>query len=321
MKKILLLSLLIAIFQGCKKNKKYVKHLYLTMGTVLVVTIPENESQYADSIYQIFKRLDHLFHPNRPSSDVSRINQNSGRWVHVAKETADCIKKALVVSRLTHGAFDITIGKLVQLWHFEQEGKYAIPPKDSIQKYKKYVDYRKIKVDGDSVFIEKGQSITLSGIAKGYALDLVKDYLKKHKVSSCLVNAGGDLLILGKRNGKKWRIGIQSPWENSYIKIIDVKDKFVATSGNYTRYLRKNDSIFAHIFNPLTGEPLKYRKLSITVIADSGYLADGLATAISVLGKKEAKDLADSLKVGLIAVFDTDTVINSVASFYVEPSR
>ncbi len=291
------------------------------MGTVLEITLPENESQYADSIYTIFKRLDYLFHPTNPSSDVSRINKNSGRWVHVAKETADCIKKSLIVSRLTDGDFDITIGKLIQLWHFEQEGKYTIPPEDSINKYRVFVDYRKVKVDGDSVFIGKGQSITLSGIAKGYALDLVREHLSKWGIKSCIINAGGDMLILGEKNGNKWRIGIQSPWENGYLKVLDIKNKFVATSGNYVRYIKKQDTLFTHIFNPLTGQPLEYKKLSVTVIADSGYLADGLATALSVLGKDRAIKLADSLNVGLVAVYDEDTVINSLASLYVEPTR
>ena len=314
-------ALLLLIFiLGCSRTQRYTKHLYFTMGTVLEVTIPEQQSQFADSIYSIFHHLDFLFHPTNPSSDVSKINRNSGTWVRVSKETADCIKKSLELSQLTNGEFDITIGKLVGLWHFEEEGKYIVPQKDSIEKYRKLVNYRKVKVKGDSVFIGRGQRITLSGIAKGYALDIVKKHLAKWGISSCIINAGGDMLVLGTKGGSPWRIGIQSPWGDGYFKIIEVKDRFVATSGNYVRYIKKQDTLFTHIFNPMTGEPLEYKKLSVTIIAQSGYLADGLATALSAIGEKKAVELADSLGVGLIAVYDNDTVVNSIALQYVKSS-
>ncbi len=318
MRKKLFLLIPLLFYAGCKKTPKYTKDLYFTMGTTLVVTMPKTQHQYADSIYAIFQRIDSLFHPTRPTSDVAKINSNSGKWVKVAHETADCIKKSLKISALTDGEFDITVGKLVSLWHFEQEGKYRIPPKDSIKKYRSFVDYRKVKVKGDSVFVAKGQRITLSGIAKGYALDLAKTYLEQKGVSSCIINAGGDMLALGKKGSSPWRIGIQSPWEKSYFKVLDVENKFVATSGNYVRFIKEKDTLFTHIFNPLTGEPLEYKKLSVTIIADSGYIADAFATALSVLGKDASLKMSKDLHVGLIAIYDSDTVINPIAMPYVE---
>ena len=291
------------------------------MGTVLEVTLPSSKLQYADSVYAIFNKLDSLFHPTKKTSDVFRINENAGRWTKVAKETADCVKKSLILSEETKGAFDITVGKMVNLWHFEEEGKYTKPPQDTIEKYKLFVDYRRVKAEGDSVFIGKGQEITLSGIAKGYALDLVRGYLLKKGITSGIVNAGGDMLILGKKHKKAWMIGIQKPWDKGVFMVLDVKDKFVATSGNYVRYLKENDTTYTHIFNPKTGIPLEYKKLSVTVISDSGYIADGLATALSVMGKDEGLKLANRLKLGLVGIYDEDTVINYIAKKYIERDR
>ncbi len=287
------------------------------MGTTLEVIIPLRYTIYADSVYSIFRKLDSLFHPTAPYSDVSRINKHSGEWVHVANETADCIRKSLILSELTDGEFDITVGTVVDLWHFEEEGHYKRPSQDTIKKYRKLVNYRLIRVDGDSVFIKRGQKITLSGIAKGYALDLVKRFLKERGVNSAIVNAGGDMLVLGKKGNELWRVGIQSPWEKGVFMTLGVSDRFVATSGNYVRYVKKGDTTFTHIFNPKTGMPLEYKKLSVTVIADSGYIADGLATALSVLGRKRSFEIADRLKVGLIGMYDGDTVINEVARKYI----
>ena len=287
------------------------------MGTTLEVTLPSSDVSYADSVFAIFMRLDSLFHPTKPISDVSRINTHSGSWVHVAKETADCIKKSLILSELTEGEFDITVGRMVDLWHFEEEGHYRRPLQDTIKKYKKLVNYRLVKVEGDSVFIAKGQKITLSGIAKGYALDLAKRYLVSKGINSAIINAGGDMFVLGRKGKDMWRVGIQSPWEKGAFMALEVENKFVATSGNYVRYVKEGDTTFTHIFNPKTGMPLEYNKLSVTVIADSGYIADGLATAFSVLGKKESFNIADKLNVGLIGIYDRDTVINNIARRYI----
>lgn len=308
--------LLFLLFAGCKKSS-YITKLYFTMGTTLEITLPANYITYADSIYSIFERLDSLFHPLDSTSDVNRINAYSGKWVQVAMETAECIRKSNELSKLTNGEFDITIGKIVDLWRFEEEGHFRRPKEDTIKKYQRFVDYRVIKVDGDSVFIGKGQKITLSGIAKGYALDLVKRYLISKRINSAIINAGGDMLIMGKKGRNLWRIGIQSPWKKEVFTILEVKDKFVATSGNYVRYLKRGDTVFSHIFNPKTGEPLRYKRLSVTIISDTGYVADGLATALSVMEREQSFRIANSLGVGFIGIYDNDTIINELAKEYI----
>jgi len=293
---------------SCTERPRYSTHTYLVMGTLLNVTLPEDYNTYADSVFKIFALVDTLMNPLNPNSDVYRLNHNSGKGVKVHKWTADCIRKAVEIAELTHGAFDPTVGGIVHLWHFDEQGKYVFPDPDSLKKYIHLVDYRKIKIKGDTVWLGEGQSITLAGIAKGYAVDLAVFFLKEHGVRSGIIDAGGDLFLLGDKNGKSWNVGVRDPVTKGVREVISVKDKSVCTSGSYERFVEYKGKKYSHIFDPRTGYPVSNGVLSVTVIYNKATYADALATALFVLGPKRAMEIVENIK-GLDAYIITEKEI------------
>ncbi len=290
------------------------------MGTVLNVTLPDTSVNLADSVYQIFKVIDSLMNPIKETSDLHRINEFKSAVVH--PYTADCIRKALYVSEITGGAFDITVGSLVHLWHFDEYGKYVLPPVDSIEKYRKYVDFRKIVIKEDGVEIGKNQRITLAGIAKGYAIDLAVECLKSKGITSAIIDAGGDLYLLGKKGGKNyWQVGIRDPHSKGVNRVILLKDVACCTSGDYERFVEQNGKRYSHIFSPFDGYPVSNGVRSVTVIFDNATLCDAFATAIFVLGPEEAKLLREKVK-GLeyyIIMDDTTIFSEGFQKFFLNP--
>jgi len=293
---------------SCTERPRYSTHTYLVMGTLLNVTLPEDYDTYADSIFKIFSLVDTLMNPINPNSDVYRINHSGGKGVKVHEWTADCIRKAVEVAELTDGAFDPTVGGIVHLWHFDEQGKYIFPDSDSVKKYISSVNYRKIKINGDTVWIGEGQSITLAGIAKGYAIDLAARFLKQHGVGAGIIDAGGDLFLLGDKDGKPWNVGVRDPVTKDVREVIHVKDKSVCTSGNYERFVEYKGKKYSHIFDPRTGYPVSNGILSVTVIYNNAAYADAFATALFVLGPQKAMEIVKEIE-GLDAYIITEKEI------------
>ncbi len=227
-----------------------------------------------------------------PNSEISAINKNSGkRAVKVSKETYELIKKALAVSKMTKGAFDITVRPLFNLWDFK---KKKIPSTQELIKAKEKVSYRSIVLDQitKSVFLTKeGMEIDVGGIVKGFMADICVDILKNSGAYAGMVAVGGDIKVFGKKKGNRlWKIGIREPGGNGIVAFLEITDVAISTSGDYERFFVKEGKRYHHIIDPHTGFPAKGIR-SVTVIAKEGALADALATALFVLGLKKAKSL------------------------------
>ena len=318
---VLILALLIV--SGCTHRRtRFIRRTSMVMGTVVNIDVPETMPWAADSAMAMFFLVDSLMSPVRENSDVARINAGAGRWVRVSPLTAECIRYAVKVGTLSGGAFDITAGKLVHLWHFDTETGWHEPPPKLIDSVKKFVDFRKIQVDGDSVWIAPGQRIDLGGIAKGFAIDLAARKLMQLGVRNALVDAGGDIFAIGEGPSGKWRIGIRDPFNSSGImSILDISNLSVCTSGNYERFIEINGKRYSHIFDPRTGWPVM-GVVSVTVVGPEAVMCDGLATAVFVLGKRAGIPLIESLD-GYEALMVTtdDTVYTSGFRKYLESGR
>ena len=298
-----ILGIVLIVFALIRRKKVDEKiFYYISMGTIVEIHSPSKE--LADSAFSVVKKLDSLLDPRKENSDLTKINKNSGKWVKVSKETIECIKKAIEVAKLTQGNFDPTIYPVLKLWRFHKEKNWKIPPKDSLKKYLKFVDWKKIKIKKDSVKIMKNQALDLGGIAKGFASQKAIEKLKKLGVKNALVNIGGDLTTIGK----PYKIGIQNPRKKGIIKIIKVKNKTVCTSGDYQRFIKSKGKIYYHIINPKTGFSKKSQFISITVIGEDGALVDGLATAFFLLNKKDIIKLLKKLHYKAILI-DTNLSI------------
>jgi thiamine biosynthesis lipoprotein len=271
------------------------------MGTSVEITASQTDSQRAEeamaAAFREIERIDRLMSHYRPESEVSQITRQAGeKEAHVSPETLEVIERALYFSRLSGGAFDITIGPVFRLWNF-REGK--IPGEKSLQENLKKVDYRKIKVDRakSSVYLEgRGMELDLGAIAKGYAVDRGSAVLRKEGVENFLVKAGGDLVVNGaKGNGVPWIVGIQHPrLPSELIGKLRPSQAAVSTSGDYKKFFFRGGERYHHILTPSTGLPARECQ-SVTIMAPSAMDADALATSVFVLGPKEGFALLEHL--------------------------
>lgn len=308
MKKQILLVFLIFLLSGCKGKVKYASKTYLVMGTVLNVTLPEKDISFADSVYGIFKMVDSLMNPIREYSDVYKINNSKG-YVKIHPWTYECVRKAVQVAEITNGAFDITVGSLVHLWHFDEYGKYIFPDMDSVEKYRKLVNWRRVELGDLSIKIGDGQRITLAGIAKGFAIQKAVEYLKSKGITSGIVDAGGDLYLLGRKDKVKWRVGVRDPFTKGINRVIELEEISCCTSGDYERFVEQNGKRYGHIFSPYDGFPVSNGVRSVTVIYNDATFCDAFATAIFVLGPAGATELRKKISgLDYMIIMDDSTI-------------
>jgi len=206
------------------------------------------------------------------------------------------LEESVLLSELTKGSFDITIYPLWKIWKFEGES-VEMPDEEEIEKELQLVNYKNIIIENGKIkFIKRGIGIDLGGIAKGYAVDAAIKVLKDKNINSAIVNAGGDMYVLGRKQGKPWRIGIRHPRrEGEILGTIKVEDKAIVTSGDYERFFFSGGKKYHHIINPKTGYPADECQ-SVTIVAKEATFADGLATGIFVLGPEEGMALIESLE-------------------------
>jgi FAD:protein FMN transferase len=302
------------------------------MGTLVEISVIEKDEKLAiTSIQQAFReirRLEKLMSIHIPDSEISKINQAAGKdRVSISKELMAVIQRSLFWSEKTAGAFDITVGPAQELWDFDTP---SLPSKFSIADAIKKIDYRKIQLKEQTVFLpEKGMLLNLGAIAKGYAVDKAIDILKENKIQSALINAGGDLKSIGQRSDQlNWRIGLQHPRNSeSLLASFSISGNAVATSGDYQKYFEKNGNRYHHILDPTTGYPATTGSISATVIAKNVMDADALSTAIFVLGSEKGIALLNSLNgvEGLIVDSNGETSVSnnmrSIENFSLKPFK
>jgi thiamine biosynthesis lipoprotein len=274
---------------GCQKQQLY-KNNRLMMGTNVEVISPDKKA--AKIVFGEIKRIEDLLSKYNPESEISRLNK-FGK-LKVSPETFYILKKSKEFWQASEGAFDITVGPLVDLWGFTDK-KYSLPKESQIKNILRLIGTEKIILqDSNNVvkFKFKNMKIDLGAVAKGYAVDCAVNKLKASGIKSCLINAGGQIYCLGDKFGKTWKIAIRNPRGKGFADYLELKDKAVATAGDYEQYFIKDEKRFSHILNPKTGYPADSGVVAVTVIAPDGLTADALATAIFVLGKEKGEALA-----------------------------
>ena len=294
MKNIYLPSILIlSLFFGCtmtapKKLQPIVIN-GLTQGTYYsityyaqdtVVTFSEMKAFLAD-----FLQTASLWEKN---SIISRINRNEP--VTLNKEFIDIFTTAQEISKLSDGAFDITVGNLVNAWGFGAK-KGQTPTPELIDSLRRFVGYQHIMIKDNHIIKEYPEiEIDLNAIAKGYSVDLVSRWLQSKGITIFVVDIGGEVRTSGhKPDGSLWHIGIEKPTADGLAdrelqEVISMTNRAMATSGTYRRYREKDGIRYSHTIDPRTGYPVSHTLLSATVIADDCVTADALATTFMVNG-------------------------------------
>lgn len=262
----------------------------LLMGTTVTIEAdgldrPRLEAAISAAFAEI-ARIEALMSPHRPDSDVARLSAAAGEAT-VAPETAEVIAAGLELGRRSGGAFDLTLGRLKGLWGIEEEAP-RIPAPAEIRGALAGVGPQALAVDGTTVRKRlPSLAVDLGAIAKGFAVDRAIAVLRSHGVASAAVNAGGNILVFGTRQGRPWRVGIQHPRQSDgVLATVEVSDRAVATSGDYERFFERNGRRYHHIFDPQTGYPAD-RCQSVTILAPTAMLADGLSTTVFVLGPEQ----------------------------------
>lgn len=320
---ILISTLLVSAFLGgCKKeeDKEPLSKTEFMMDTVMTIKLYDKKDEVIlDKSFDRIREIEDKMSITIEDSDVSKINKNAGKNpVKVDDEVYEILTRAKYFAELTDGAYEPTIGPLVDLWNIRNEGKnnkHDIPSKEDIEKALNKVDYKKLELlEDNKVFLkEEGMKLDLGGIAKGYAADEIKKILKENGVNSAIVDLGGNIYAVGsKGQDEYWKIGIQNPQEQrgSYVGIIEVKDSSVVTSGDYERYFEVNGKRYHHIIDSKTGYPSDNELSAISIIAKSSTDSDALSTALFVLGREKSKEVLKELEdIEVLYVTDRKSVV------------
>ena len=273
------------------------------MGTLVEISIQESNKKLAQKAinksFNEMSRLEKIMSSYLPDSELTRFNSLAGGEVKVpvSPDLLKVVQRGVYWGKLSNGAIDISIGPAIKLWEFNSE-RPIIPDKKNLVDAAKFINYKDIIIEGNSISLKKkGMSLNLGAIGKGFAVDQAIRELKKLGIKSGLINAGGDLRAFGLITGKRpWHIGIQHPRKPEQIIVsLDIKDKGIATTGDYQRYFIKNKARYHHILNPQNGWPTN-KTISATVVADTVMDADALSTALFILGTKKGIDFINSLE-------------------------
>jgi len=273
-----------------RADRVYTEQLY-AMDTVMGFTAygPHGRRAVKDAVKEI-QRLDALLSTGSADSEVSRLNRDGGGAV--SEDTARLLDAAGRVYTDTGGLFDCTIYPLMGLWGFPT-GDYHVPEAGELAAVLPLVDQSRLRYGGGEAALGEGQQIDFGGIAKGYAAERVIEIFQERGVESGMVSLGGNVQTLGtKPDGSPWRIGVRDPEgaQGSYLAVLPVEDRAVVTSGGYERYFEQDGKTYIHILDPRTGRPAESDLLSVTVVSKDGTAADGLSTALYIMGLEGAAD-------------------------------
>lgn len=275
-----------------------------SMDTYFRLTTPGLTGAQKEAVINELAEMDRLFNRFSPDSDISRINAQAGQQVPVSDKTMDLLIQARDLAARTGGYFDPTIGPLAELWQIgpaskpEAQENWQPPGQAEVAQACRLVDYRELKLDparGLVQLAQPGMKLDVGGIAKGYAVDLIAALVKSWGIENALIDFGGDYYVLGRHpEGRPWKLGIRHPRDPSRaIAVVTVQDRAVTTSGDYQRYRFYEGQRFSHLLHPFTGYPAR-ELTSVTILAPSGVLADGLATAVFILGPEAGMALVEN---------------------------
>lgn len=304
------------------------------MGTVISLEVEADDEERAARIMEKCwteaDRLEKIFSRYDPQSELSRINRAAaGESVPLSAEMEEVLSRALKISCLTEGAFDVTVGPLMEIWGLFPRREGRVPVPGEIESTLSRVGWEKVRLDRENRtvrFLVPGLEIDLGALAKGYVVDRLAALLAAEGVKSALVNAGGDIYCLGGHpGGRGWRIGVEHPRrEGEVLGVLELSDRAIATSGDYRNYFIHRDRRYSHIIDPRTGEPARTGVVESTVIAPDCLTADGLATALFVLGPERGLEIlaAEEDWEGLVILEDKGEIfIRSSAGFPLKEER
>lgn len=291
----LLITPLILLIAGSCATKEFPYQRFI-MGGPCEIQFYTPNGAIANQVYEEtdkeLTRLDSLLNFFNQHSLVSRINTE-----HRAKLDPDIAYLFALsdsISRLTDGAFDISVAPLLEIWGF-YSGEKNLPDSHQIRQARERVDFRRILLRNDSIIIPENMKIDLGGIAQGFAADRVAQIMKKYDVRSAVINIAGEVQTIGRSpRGRQWRVGIRHPRAEGVIETLNLENVSLSTSGDYEKFFILGGQRYPHILNPRTGYPAQ-DFVSVTILGKETAFCDGIATAVCVMGAEKGLKFLDSL--------------------------
>lgn len=267
------------------------------MGTVWNIEVvdrgrPDQARAAIEKAYAELERIDALMSEWKPESPISQVNGAAGQHpVEVPAELREMLERSVAYSKVTEGTFDVTWRGMGNIWHFDDA--FTPPSKAAVEAARARVDYRKIAIDGNRIFLPAGMNIGLGGIAKGYAVDRATEVLAASGFGDVLVDGGGDVRVAGTRLGEPWRLGIQDPRQprGTLMGMMRLSNCALVTSGDYERFRIVDGVRYHHIIDPRTGYP-SAASISVSVLSRSAEQGVVLAKGVFMLGPEKGLELA-----------------------------
>jgi len=302
--------LFILILSGCSKNQEVISKTTLKMDTVFQLKAYGQKAN--EAIEVSFARLDEIEQmasTTIDSSDISKINQAAGKeYVKVHPEIIKMIETAVKYSKLSNGAFDITVEPLVNLWGIGTDNE-RVPTDAEIKSKLLLVGYNDISINEEEnsvKLLKEGMEIDLGGIAKGFAADEVVKIYKEYDIKGGIISLGGSSIytVGQKPDGTPWNVGIKHPRKDNdqnYVGVINLSEQALSTSGDYERYFVKDGKRYHHILDPATGYPTDNGVISVTIVVDSSIpdcnmIADALTKTVFVSGLDSGLKFIDNIQ-------------------------
>lgn len=294
MKRLFIGGLLVAalMLAGCSaqtsaEESSQSREVY-AMDTVMTLeAYGQNADAALDAAVAEIERLDALW--SIASSDGEIAQLNAEKQITASADTLALLTRAKEISAATDGLFSTTIAPLMEAWGFTN-GDYRVPDEAELSALLAHVDDEEIAISDSTVTIPADAKVDLGGIAKGFTSVRVMEIFRENGVENGILSLGGNVQALGtKPDGSLWRVGLQDPAdERALFATLELADKAVITSGAYERNFEQNGIVYHHIIDPRTGYPAESGLSSVTIVSDDGTLADGLSTALFIMGKEAA---------------------------------
>lgn len=324
------------VLAGCgQAEREMVRLAGETMGTTYHITLVADEGKplavdttaLQAAVDAELQKINQHMSTYISDSELMRFNAaDSGEWLDISKPLGEVLALSQQISERSGGAFDITVGPLVNLWGFGPTKKEEqIPDAAAIAAIKDRMGYTRLELREGQALKSTDIWLDLSAIAKGYGVDWIADYISRQGINHYMVEIGGEIRVKGNNTkGAPWRIAIEQPsmmMQQSVHKAIALTNAGMATSGDYRNYFERDGRRYSHTIDPQTGYPIEHRLVSVTVIADTAAEADGWATAINVLGPEKGMEVANREKLAVYMIVKEDEGFSDRYSTAFEPYR
>ena len=296
---LLLTTLILAFCSSCSCTKyaeKPYTQSFKAYDTICSITIYDDLTK--DDLKYIQKKVhtagnEYNYQFDKYATDSFPKKLNEKKKTKAVGENYDILEASIEYSKMTNGAFDVTVSPLVELWGINKQD-FEVPNTNDINRLLKKVDYKQIKLDGDTARLTKGGSIDFGAIGKGFIADEIISELKDSGVSAAILDLGGNIYALGTNKEKPFKIGIKKPFSNGELSAtVYAEDMAVITAGIDQRYKKYKGKIYSHIIDPKTGYPIDNDLNSVTVISEDSTAADALSTGFMVMGLDKGLKLAN----------------------------